>query len=171
MKTNDRKSRGSDRRPRQARAPRWLPLPLFLAAAPWAGAQPYNLNWASIDGGGGVATGGLYAVSSTVGQPDAGTMSGGNYRLAGGFWGVAVAVQTPGAPFLTITRNPANGAVTVSWPLPASGFLLDETPAVSSPSAAMVWTRVGSAYQTNATHISVTVPAPVGIRYYRLHQP
>ena len=41
-------------------------------------AQTYALDWSTIDGGGGTSTGGVYAVSGTIGQPDAGRMSGGN---------------------------------------------------------------------------------------------
>jgi len=52
----------------------------------------YSIDWFAIDGGGGTSTGGVFAVSGTIGQPDAGEMSGGNYSLAGGFWGAS---QTP----------------------------------------------------------------------------
>jgi hypothetical protein len=48
----------------------------------------YNLEWSTIDGGGGMlSAGGTYSVSGTAGQSDAGVMSGGEYSLAGGFWG------------------------------------------------------------------------------------
>jgi hypothetical protein len=57
-----------------------------------AQAQPFELSWNTIDGGGGASSGGAYTLSGTIGQPDAGTMSGGNYSLAGGFWG---AIPTP----------------------------------------------------------------------------
>lgn len=47
----------------------------------------YNLEWNTIDGGGiTFATGGNYTLGSAIGQPDAGSLSGGNYVLAGGFW-------------------------------------------------------------------------------------
>ena len=46
----------------------------------------YPKSWSTIDGGGGVSSGGDYTLSGTIGQPDAGTMSGGAYLLAGGFW-------------------------------------------------------------------------------------
>ena len=47
----------------------------------------YDLTWNSIDGGGGMfSTGGNYSLGGTIGQADAGTMSGGNYSLIGGFW-------------------------------------------------------------------------------------
>jgi hypothetical protein len=48
----------------------------------------YDLTWSTIDGGGATfSTGGSYSLGGTLGQPDAGLMSGGAYALAGGFWG------------------------------------------------------------------------------------
>jgi hypothetical protein len=67
--------------------------------------QSYSLAWSTIDGGGGTSTGGVYSVSGTIGQPDAGTMNSGDFSVTGGFWAL-YAVQTPGAPWLTITLNP-----------------------------------------------------------------
>ena len=52
-----------------------------------AGAQsggPYELSWGNM-GAGGTSSGGAYALSSAVGQPDAHTLSGGQYQLGGGF--------------------------------------------------------------------------------------
>lgn len=47
----------------------------------------YDLTWNSIDSGGGTfSTGGNYSLGGTIGQPDAGTQSGGSYTLTGGFW-------------------------------------------------------------------------------------
>lgn len=46
----------------------------------------YNLDWYTMDGGGGTSIGGDYALSGTIGQPDPGSMSGGDYSLGGGFW-------------------------------------------------------------------------------------
>lgn len=40
----------------------------------------------TIDGGGGVASGGSYELNGTIGQHDAGTLSAGNFNLTGGFW-------------------------------------------------------------------------------------
>ena len=52
----------------------------------------YDLTWNSIDGGGMMfSSGGGYSLGGTIGQPDAGAMSGGSYSLAGGFWGGAAA--------------------------------------------------------------------------------
>ncbi|MGQ9493531.1 MAG: hypothetical protein ACUVR2_07190 [Anaerolineae bacterium] len=69
---------------------------LGLALAGLAQAQSgggYDLTWNTIDGGGYTfSTGGGYALGGTIGQADAGTLSGGGYTLAGGFWGGGVGV-------------------------------------------------------------------------------
>jgi len=51
-----------------------------------AGADRYELNWMTIDGGGGTSSGGSYVLSGTIGQPDAAYSAGGQYELLGGFW-------------------------------------------------------------------------------------
>ena len=89
-------------------------LATLLLAWPTLGLAQYSIDWTSLDGGGGVRTGGVYAVSGTIGQPDAGTLTGGHFALAGGFWAIVAAIQTPGAPMLSITRS--NAAVILSWP-------------------------------------------------------
>jgi hypothetical protein len=62
----------------------------LLIAAQTGGA--YTLAWSTIDGGGAMSSaGGAFALSGTIGQPDAGTASGANYTLASGFWGSVLA--------------------------------------------------------------------------------
>lgn len=125
----------------------------------------YSIDWHTIDGGGGVSTGGVYSVSGTIGQPEDGAMSGGNYTLTGGFWGMIAAVQTPGAPLLTVVRS--NDVVVVSWPLPAEGWVLERAnalPRVSAP-----WLRLAPPYQTNGADLQFTEPATAGNKFYRLH--
>jgi len=46
----------------------------------------YDLSWHTIDGGGGTSSGDAFTLSGTIGQPDAGSMSGGDFTLVGGFW-------------------------------------------------------------------------------------
>jgi uncharacterized membrane protein len=54
----------------------------------------YDLTWSTIDGGGATfSTGGSYSLGGTIGQPDAGQISGGAYTLGGGFWGGGVLVM------------------------------------------------------------------------------
>ena len=71
----------------------FLALTALLLLASVALAQSgggYDLTWNTIDGGGTTwSEGGGYSLGGTVGQPDAGLLSGGGYTLAGGFWGGA----------------------------------------------------------------------------------
>jgi hypothetical protein len=46
----------------------------------------YEISWYTIDGGGGVSSGGDFSLTGTIGQPDATYSRGGNYELLGGFW-------------------------------------------------------------------------------------
>ena len=56
----------------------------LLSSAPGA---EFDLSWHSIDSGGVIhSMGGAFKLSGTIGQPDAGIMSGGPFQLAGGFW-------------------------------------------------------------------------------------
>ncbi len=127
----------------------------------------YSIDWFKIAGGGGTSTGGVYSMSGTIGQPDAGAMSGGNYTLQGGFWGIVAAIQTEGAPLLTVTRS--NNAVVISWPLPASGWLLHGTPTLGTNGS--VWAEITPPYQTNGTNLQFTEPSPTNHKFYRLHKP
>lgn len=131
-----------------------------------ADAQNFVIDWSTVDGGGGTSTGGVFSVSGTIGQPDAGAMSGGNFALSGGFWAVVAAIQTANAPTLTATRNATTGVVTISWPLPATGFVLDQVGALNG--APIPWSQLNPPYQTNATHIFVTVPSPSANQFYRV---
>jgi len=66
-----------------------LLLTLFVLLALTASSQsadPYELAWSTIDGGGGLSSGGQYVLSGTIGQPDAAYSAGGRYELLGGFW-------------------------------------------------------------------------------------
>ena len=51
---------------------------------------PFEIRRSSVDAGGGIASGSTggstFELRSTIGQPDAGTISGGSFVLYGGFW-------------------------------------------------------------------------------------
>ena len=64
-----------------------LAVAFALAAALGTRAQSYSIDRVVIAGGSGTSAGGTFALSGTIGQPDAGAMTGGSYSLAGGFWG------------------------------------------------------------------------------------
>ena len=127
-------------------------------------AQSYSIDWYKIAGGGGTSTGGVYAVSGTIGQPDASSaMTGGNYSVTGGFWSLISVFQTAGAPPLNIAHDGNN--VVVSWPL-TSGFVLQQNSDLSTAH----WTTSGYTISTNGTVESITVPSPNGILFFRLKQ-
>jgi hypothetical protein len=129
-----------------------------------AATAEYSVTWSTIDGGGGTSTGGVYSVSGTIGQPDAGQMSGGNYSLTGGFWAVT-AVQTPGAPTLRVLSS--NNVVKVYWSLPADGWTLSKTTTLEGNPPP--WGQVSpSLYRTNASEIYITLTSPTGNAFYRL---
>ncbi|MCX6925772.1 MAG: hypothetical protein NT154_21565 [Verrucomicrobia bacterium] len=90
-------------------------LPAFCFPA-WG---QYSIDWSTVDGGGGTSTGGVYSVSGTIGQPDAGATSGGGYSLTGGFWGL-YATPAPVPPLVGIQL--AGNMVMVYWPSPSTGF-------------------------------------------------
>jgi hypothetical protein len=63
---------------------------LILMALGTAGmtyAQDYTIGHYTVDGGGAMrSAGGDYELSGTIGQPEAGQMTGATYALTGGFW-------------------------------------------------------------------------------------
>ena len=67
-----------------------LPIRLFLVLAisiTAVAAADYTIDWQTVDGGGRMSsTGGDLELSGTIGQPDAGVMTGGDLELVGGFW-------------------------------------------------------------------------------------
>ncbi len=57
---------------------------LALSASP--GRAQLSIDWYTIDGGGGPATGGTFDLTGTIGQPDVGLVTGGQFEINGGFW-------------------------------------------------------------------------------------
>ncbi len=69
---------------------------LSLGLATLAPGQDYQIDWHTIDGGGGFSAGGDFELEGTIGQPDAGVMTGGDFELTGGFWpGASVSEPQP----------------------------------------------------------------------------
>jgi len=60
-------------------------LLLFSGQAVLA-ANGYAITWWSVDGGGGMSTGGSYTVNGTIGQTDTALLTGSGFSLQGGFW-------------------------------------------------------------------------------------
>ena len=128
-----------------------------------AHAENFTIDWSTVDGGGGTSTGGVYAVSGTIGQPDAsGALSGGQYSVVGGFWSF-IAVPTPGAPPLTI-RGTTTNAVLVMWPSPSPGFALQQNSDLNTTN----WLPVLPTPVDNGTTKTVIITPASGRKFFRL---
>ena len=64
-------------------------LLLVLLTGLAGGENSYDLNWRTIDAGGGAGSGGSYTLRGTIGQADSGVMTCDQYQLFGGFWATA----------------------------------------------------------------------------------
>ena len=132
-----------------------------------------TLDWFIMDSGGDTSTGGDFSLVSSIGRPDAGTMSGGDCTISGGSWGVwsMMTVDEPSVP-LSLGAAWADGAIVVSWPEHGSaGFVLEETAALSALSGNSTWSPVEAAAQTSDGKTSVRLSPAAGARFYRLRKP
>lgn len=104
---------------------------LFGAAQPAIG--QLVISRFTVDGGGGTnSTGGTFALGGTIGQPDAGLLSGSGFTLAGGFWfgGItpASAVDLPTAAprvfrMYPASPNPVVERALIAFDLPAPSLV------------------------------------------------
>ena len=66
-----------------------------LMDVPASSGGDFELNWFTVDSGGGTSQGGDFSISGTIGQPDPGSsMAGGDFELSGGFWGAGFIHKT-----------------------------------------------------------------------------
>jgi hypothetical protein len=126
----------------------------------------YSIDWFTVDGGGGTSTGGVYSVSGTIGQPDAGgPMTNGQYSITGGFWSLIAVVQMPGLPNLSITQS--GNSVIVSWPNTGS-YTLQQNTNLATPGG---WSTSGYSISTSNGTNSITIASPTGNLFFRLSHP
>jgi hypothetical protein len=127
-------------------------LSLILAStAGLAHGQALNCRWQTVDDGGGLLAGGIYTLNGTVGQPDAGTASGGGYALNGGFWRGARALSSR----LIFADGFATGN-TSAWSLVVP---LDTASVVALPAEAAATEAEDAAEAVAAREDSGVVPA------------
>lgn len=93
-------------------------------------------------------------------------MSGGNYTLDGGFWGIFAAVQTPGAPLLRVFSTTTN-TVVLAWPVSSTLFSLQQESGLSPAN----WGPVTNSSSIVGSENQVIIAAPAGNRFYRLKYP
>ena len=93
----------------------------LAALAPSGGGSNFAVDWYTIDGGGGTSEsdGGAFVLNGTIGQPDAGVMTGEGFSLSGGFWpGVDAAPAAPCPTDLTgdgMTDGADLGSLLADW--------------------------------------------------------
>lgn len=117
-------------------------------------------------GGGGTSSGGNYAVSGTIGQADAGgPLTGGNYSLTGGFWSGVTLVQNPEGPELSMVTD-SKGGMTVRWPSPSPGYILQQSTDLTKES----WADSTYPVADDGTWRSITFEPAAGRLYFRLRK-
>ncbi len=89
-------------------------LGMFVVSAVAASAQAqFAVAWWTVDGGGGASSGGLFTLSGTIGQPDAGVLAGGSFSIQGGFWGSGSGPACPADLDDGSASGTPDGAVTI----------------------------------------------------------
>src|SRR5204862_5063550 len=109
----------------------------FALMASAASAQS-AIDWLSVDAGGTPTASANYIIDTTLGQPDAATVTSANYTIVGGFWALQDLGPASGQPRLEITHG-TPGNVLLYWPSPSTGFALEENSNISNPAG---WTAV-----------------------------
>ena len=112
----------------------------FSTTASAAAATGFEISWWTVDGGGGVSTGGGFGVTGTIGQPDAASpLASGCWSVDPGFWGEYAVIATPGAPALRI--SPINlVTVRVSFTPGCGEWVLQYAPDLGVTPSPTVWT-------------------------------
>jgi hypothetical protein len=137
----------------------------FLALALSTHAQNFTVDRFVLSGGGGTSTNTSFSLTGTVAQPDATpALTSGRYSLEGGFWSAAIAVQVPGAPFLTITR--VGSTAVLSWDITATGFVVEVSDSILGG-----WQPLGITATPAGNTFAVTVALTPNLRFYRLRWP
>jgi hypothetical protein len=143
---------------------RWVAFALLVCNSAFA---QYSIDWFTVDGGGGTTSVGVYEISGTIGQPDAGTLIAGDYEVDGGLWSDLETVPGPGTPGLTIT-GVFHGLVMITWPAPSTGYVLQENTDLATTN----WLVVTNPPTVVNGQMLITISPNVGNRYYRLrYQP
>jgi uncharacterized repeat protein (TIGR01451 family) len=149
-----------------------LAVLVLLPAA--ATAQPYDVSWWTVDGGGGSSAGGPYVLTGTAGQPDAGgPFAGASYGLYSGFWSLAAGGAIGPQADLGVTKT--NGQTTSvpgqsvtytivatnSGPSAVTSATVSDTPPAALQGVA--WTCVASAGSSCPASGSGTIAASVNL--------
>lgn len=112
----------------------------FGSTASAATTSGFEIPWWTVDGGGGVSSGGGFQVTGTIGQPDAASpLAGGCWSVDPGFWGEYAVIATPGAPALRIRLLNAS-TVRVSFNPGCGDWVLQRAAALNAEPPRTIWT-------------------------------
>ena len=126
-----------------------------------------SIDWLTVDAGGGASASANYVLDSTIGQPDAATLTSANYTIVGGFWALENLGPASGLPMLHIARA-TPGNVLLSWPSPSTSFVLQENLDLSNAAG---WADIVGSVNDDGMLKSMTRPISGVTRFYRLRKP
>ena len=147
--------------------PGFDPAPMLVQ---WERSDDGGASWAEIAG----ATAPIYSLHGATASDD-----GAMFRATICVPGLAdkalsdpatlTVVSVPTGPMVSIERT--GGDVTLSWPAPSTGYVLEEATELAVPVSATVWTAVSTPPTEVGGKLTVTVPASGAQKYYRLRKP
>ena len=159
---------------------RWLAVVaavvlLHTSSANGQAGGSYDVRRSAIEGGGvTVASGGSYRIGGTIGQPVAGTASGGSHFLGAGFWGgaggmpaptVTVTVRiTPMATVSPLSTGTATAVPTVpsGTPTPSPTVIAATSTPNGSPAASPIPSTAATTTGTRTAPTPTPTPPPFG---------
>ena len=144
---------------------------LGIVRVVYAQTENYNLDWWTVDGGGGTASGGEYTIMSISGQHDAGKVMGDTYTLNGGFWG-GMHPKPTATPTVTASASPTYTASPTLTPTSTTTKTPTSTPTgtatstvTASASPTLTPTSTATKTPTNTSTSTATSgpsPTPTG---------
>jgi len=112
----------------------------FGSTASAATTTGFDVSWWTVDGGGGVSSGGGFEVTGTIGQPDAASrLLSECWSVDPGFLGEYAVVATPGAPTLRVRLLNAS-YVRVSFNPGCGDWVLQRAAALNTEPPPTAWT-------------------------------
>lgn len=145
------------RDPTRKQTVRWSIATFLLACAGPSGlATGWQLDWWTLEPGGGRTLGSGYELTATLGQPVAGPATAGAYRLDAGFW--------PGR----LLPVPSDGQLQLEWPA-SIGPVVVETQRELAPAG--IWEVVGLTPAPVGNRMRVVLPVTDQNGFFRLRLP
>jgi len=123
----------------------------------------YEIDWYSLDCGGGASADEVYAISGTIGQPNTDEVGDDIFTILSGFWAAAIETSAPTPPKLTV--NVVGDIMVLTWPASVTGFYLEQNFELTQPGG---WSPVNQPVVVSNDCNTVTVLTSDRLVYYRL---